>query len=132
MSCCYCTNWSIIHRETCLVLSDSYCDQCHRLTFIFKNQPESSDEHSDDEEPNSPLSPNSPDLSEEDSDHEDSDEEASTQTEKRKRTFELEEDCPVCFEQDNMGHSMCLSCNNSCCNLCWSKVDTCPLCRSSK
>lgn len=52
--------------------------------------------------------------------------------EKRRKTYELEEDCPTCFEQDNAGHRMCLRCNASCCNACWFKMDTCPLCRYSK
>ena len=52
--------------------------------------------------------------------------------EKRRKTYELEEDCPTCYQQDNAGHRMCLRCNASCCNACWFKMDTCPLCRYSK
>ena len=55
-----------------------------------------------------------------------------THTEKRRRTYELEEDCPTCFEQDKAGHRMCLRCNCSCCNACWIRMDKCPLCRCSK
>lgn len=52
--------------------------------------------------------------------------------EKRRKTYELEEDCPTCYEQDNAGHRLCLRCNASCCNACWFKMDTCPICRYSK
>ena len=52
--------------------------------------------------------------------------------EKRRVTFVLEEDCPTCFEQDKAGHRMCLRCNCSCCNVCWSKMSRCPVCRFNK
>jgi hypothetical protein len=52
--------------------------------------------------------------------------------EPRRKTYVLEEDCSVCFEQDNAGHRMCLRCNGSCCNTCWFRMNMCPLCRYSK
>jgi hypothetical protein len=52
--------------------------------------------------------------------------------EDRRNTYVLEEDCPACFEQDGAGHRMCLQCNASCCNTCWSMIDKCPLCRFRK
>jgi hypothetical protein len=52
--------------------------------------------------------------------------------ESRRRTYVLEEDCPACYEQDKDGHRMCLRCNASCCNNCWFKMATCPICRMSK
>ena len=99
----------------------STCQQCHRYCTVYRSilHTETRQSHSS-------------------SDDEDSGEiisvylERETRQDKRKRTFELEEDCPICFEQDKAGHSVCLVCNASCCNLCWSKVDTCPLCRNSK
>lgn len=52
--------------------------------------------------------------------------------EDRRTTYVLEEDCPTCFEQDEAGHRMCLRCNASCCNTCWTRITLCPICRFSK
>lgn len=52
--------------------------------------------------------------------------------EARRKTYVLEEDCPTCFEQEDVGHRMCLQCNSSCCAKCWFKMETCPICRYNK
>ena len=52
--------------------------------------------------------------------------------ETRRKTFVLDEDCPICFDQDRAGHRMCLRCNSGCCNDCWFKMDKCAVCRYNK
>ena len=52
--------------------------------------------------------------------------------ETRRNTFVLDEDCPICLEQDKAGHRMCLRCNSGSCNDCWFKVDKCGVCRYNK
>lgn len=47
-------------------------------------------------------------------------------------TYVMDEECPICYEKDDIGHRQCLQCNGSCCNSCWSRVDKCPLCRCDK
>lgn len=45
----------------------------------------------------------------------------------------LPDDCPVCYAIPDVGReiSMCTNCCGKCCTLCFNRVATCPLCRTS-